>query len=126
MTSKEIVVAFWDAMKTNDFAKASEYLSPNFEGYWPQSAELIVGRDNFTAVNSSYPSHGTWLFEINTIVCEGETVVTDVSITDGVQNARAITFHTIENGLIRKQVEFWPDSYEAPDWRAQWVKIVQA
>ncbi|EGR3164355.1 polyketide cyclase, partial [Vibrio parahaemolyticus] len=32
MNSKEVVLAFWDAMKTNDFAKASEWLSPNFEG----------------------------------------------------------------------------------------------
>ncbi|MCX8926080.1 nuclear transport factor 2 family protein, partial [Vibrio parahaemolyticus] len=24
MNSKEVVLAFWDAMKTNDFAKASE------------------------------------------------------------------------------------------------------
>ena len=27
MNSKEVVLAFWDAMKTNDFAKASEWLS---------------------------------------------------------------------------------------------------
>ncbi|EPI4820969.1 nuclear transport factor 2 family protein, partial [Vibrio alginolyticus] len=26
MNSKEVVLAFWDAMKTNDFAKASEWL----------------------------------------------------------------------------------------------------
>ncbi|MFW1378089.1 nuclear transport factor 2 family protein, partial [Vibrio parahaemolyticus] len=25
MNSKEVVLAFWDAMKTNDFAKASEW-----------------------------------------------------------------------------------------------------
>ncbi|HGS5465886.1 TPA: nuclear transport factor 2 family protein, partial [Vibrio parahaemolyticus] len=40
MNSKEVVLAFWDAMKTNDFAKASEWLSLNFEGFWPQSNEL--------------------------------------------------------------------------------------
>ncbi|MDV5054727.1 nuclear transport factor 2 family protein, partial [Vibrio sp. T13N] len=30
MNSKEVVLAFWDAMKTNDFTKASEWLSPDF------------------------------------------------------------------------------------------------
>ena len=44
MNSKEVVLAFWDAMKTNDFAKVSEWLSPDFEGFWPQSGELIVGQ----------------------------------------------------------------------------------
>lgn len=31
MGSKEVVVAFWTAMKSNDFAKASELLSEDFE-----------------------------------------------------------------------------------------------
>ncbi|CAM3613250.1 SnoaL-like domain protein [Vibrio aerogenes CECT 7868] len=123
MTPKDIVLAFWDAMKTNDFAAAAQWLSPDFEGFWPQSGELTIGRDNFTAINAFYPAHGTWIFDINSIVCEGSTVVTDVSVTDGVQKARAITFHTVENGLIRRQKEFWPDDFTAPDWRAKWVKV---
>ena len=49
MGSKDVVLNFWDAMKSNDFTKASELLSTDFEGYWPQSAELTIGRDNFTA-----------------------------------------------------------------------------
>ncbi|MCD1196761.1 polyketide cyclase, partial [Vibrio cholerae] len=27
MNSKDVVLSFWNAMKTNDFAKASEWLS---------------------------------------------------------------------------------------------------
>ncbi len=125
MNSKEVVLAFWDAMKTNDFAKASKWLSLDFEGFWPQSGELVVGRDNFIAVNSCYPANGVWAFEIHSVVCDGAMVVTDVSVTDSVQKARAITFHTVENGLISKQKEFWPDPMEAQAWRAKWVKVVQ-
>ena len=124
MGSIEVVVAFWKAMKSNDFAKASELLSEDFEGYWPQSGELILGRNNFVAINSYYPAHGEWQFEIHSIVTEQNTVVTDVSITDGVQKARAITFHTVVDGLITHQKEFWPDPMEAQTWRSQWVKIV--
>ncbi|WP_136064941.1 nuclear transport factor 2 family protein [Modicisalibacter radicis] len=124
MNPKQLVLAFWDAMKTNDFVQAGEWLSPDFEGVWPQSGELIIGRDNFVAINSFYPANGNWLFNVNSIVCDGATVVTDVSISDGVQKARAITFHTVENGLISKQKEFWPDDMEAQEWRAKWVKVV--
>lgn len=60
---------------------------------------------------------------INSIVSDGNQVVTDVSITDGSLKAKAITFHTIENGLISKQTEYWPDDYPAPDWRKPWVTI---
>ena len=124
MEPKAVVTAFWDAMATNDFYKASEWLAEDFEGIWPQSAERIVGRDNFGALNTGYPAHGEWRFTLNALVAEGDQVVTDVSITDGVQKARAITFHTVVDGLIQKQIEYWPDDYPAPEWRAQWVEII--
>lgn len=124
MKSKQVVEAFWDAMKSNDFSQVGQWLSDDFICLWPQSGEQIVGRDNFIAINSSYPAHGRWLFDIHSIVCDGDTVVTDVSVTDGVQKARAITFHTVENGLIRHQKEFWPDPMQAQSWRSQWVELV--
>ena len=124
MQAKETVIAFWEAMKTNDFEKASQWLSEDFEGYWPQSGELTIGRENFVAINSFYPAKGKWQFEIHSVVGEADEVVTDVSITDGEQKARAITFHTVSNGLIISQKEFWPDSMLAQEWRKKWVKVV--
>ncbi|MGV2840786.1 nuclear transport factor 2 family protein [Vibrio cyclitrophicus] len=124
MKPKQVVLGFWDAMRTNDFAKASEWLADDFQGHWPQSSELTTGRSNFTAINSEYPANGVWEFELNSIVCEGDTVVTDVSVTNSVLKDRVITFHTVVDGLIQKQTEFWPDPFEAPAWRSQWVQIV--
>ncbi|MCG9604415.1 nuclear transport factor 2 family protein [Vibrio campbellii] len=124
MTPKEVVLGFWEAMRTNDFAKASEWLAEDFQGYWPQSSELTVGRDNFTAINSEYPANDVWKFTLNSIVCEGDTVVTDVSVTDSVLNDRVITFHTVVDGLIQKQTEFWPDGFAPQEWRSQWVQLV--
>ena len=60
MNPKEVVLAFWNAAESNDFHKASKWLSEDFECYWPQSRELIVGRVNFTEINTNYPSNGTW------------------------------------------------------------------
>ncbi|WP_234822066.1 hypothetical protein [Aeromonas veronii] len=70
MHPKEVILSFWNAMKSNDFVKASEWLSLDFEGFWPQSGELILGRDNFVAINTFYPANGLWLFEIHSVVCE--------------------------------------------------------
>lgn len=108
-------------MGTNDFEAASRCLDEDFELRWPQSAERIVGRSNFTALNSNYPADGPWRFEINRIVVDGNMVVSDVSVTDGRVEARAITFSTVRNGLITEQIEFWPEPYDAPPWRRAWT-----
>ncbi|THB73454.1 MAG: nuclear transport factor 2 family protein [Desulfobacteraceae bacterium] len=124
MENKKVVLEFWKAMETNDFHKASEWLSEDFKCFWPQSSEIIIGRENFAEINTNYPADGKWTFKINSIVSEDDRVVTDVSISDGTINARAITFHTVSNDLIHEQTEFWPDEYNPPEWRKKWVTLI--
>ncbi|MGR5359477.1 nuclear transport factor 2 family protein [Vibrio mediterranei] len=118
---KQVVEAYWRAMEGNDFYYASECLAESIEVHWPQSNEKIVGRESFAAVNTEYPANGLWQFDIVSIVADGNTVVTDVNVTDGKIKAKAITFHTVVNGEIVKQVEYWPDDYPAAEWRKRWV-----
>ena len=122
MNNKQILENFWAAMETNDFHAASQLLHEEYSLDWPQSGERILGRENFAAVNTNYPAEGKWHFQINHIVAEDNMVVTDVSVTEGKISGRAITFSTIKDEKIWKQVEFWPDPFEAPAWRAQWVE----
>ncbi|RED13188.1 nuclear transport factor 2 family protein [Pontivivens insulae] len=122
MTPTEIVRAFWDAMATNDFAAAARWLAEDFEGYWPQSGEITRGRANFAALNTHYPAHGIWTFDVQRLVADGPTVVSDVAISDGTQHARAVTFHETGKGLILRQTEYWPDPFDPPAWRAHLVE----
>lgn len=121
----ELVKEFYRRMNTNDFHFAGQILSDSYVLEWPQSKERIRGRDNFVAMNAEYPAQGRWLFTINRIVGDVTEVVSDVSITDGIQAARAITFTTVQDGKIVKQVEFWPDNYDAPDNRKHLVEIME-
>ena len=121
-TSKQVVEAFWSAMATNDFVTASGWLSEDYRCIWPQSSEIVEGRANFAALNTNYPASGLWRFNVTRILENGAEVVTEVHITDGTLAATAITFHTVTDGLIKDQVEYWPEPYDAPEWRAKWVK----
>lgn len=121
----EVVKEFYRRMNTNDFHFAGQILSDSYVLEWPQSKERIRGRDNFVAVNEEYPAQGRWLFTINRMVGNVTEVVSDVSITDGIQAARAITFTTVQDGKIVKQIEFWPDNYDAPDNRKHLVEIME-
>jgi limonene-1,2-epoxide hydrolase len=122
--SKQVVEQFWAAMQTNDFRLASDLLHDDYYLDWPQSGERIRGRANFVAINENYPAHGRWEFTIHRILAEDNTVVSDVEVTDGVIKGRVITFSTIQDGQILQQTEFWPDPFEAPAWRAQWVERI--
>ncbi|ODN43467.1 nuclear transport factor 2 family protein [Piscirickettsia litoralis] len=85
-TSKAIVLAYWQAMQTNDFYQASLCLSEDFECYWPQSSELIRGRENFTKINTHYPANGPWTFTIRSLLADSNNQV----VSDGTIHASTI------------------------------------
>lgn len=111
-------------MQSNNFPSAGEFLHDGFMLEWPQSGERIRGRANFVAVNENYPAHGRWEFTVQRILAEGNEVVSDVEVTDGVVKARVITFSTVQDGKIIYQLEFWPDAFEPPVWRMPWVERI--
>jgi hypothetical protein len=118
----EVAREFWRLMSTNDFRCVVAVLSPGFVLEWPQSKELIRGAERFAQMNAEYPSHGAWSFSINRLIGSESEAVSDVTVTDGVQTARAISFFTIQAGKIVRLVEYWPEPYEPPPSRAHLVE----
>ncbi len=124
-TAVQVVREFWQLMATNDFSAVAAVLAPDFVLEWPQSSERIRGATRFAQMNAEYPAHGRWRFTLNRIVGDDEEAVSDVAITDGVQQARAISFFTVTGGRIAKLVEFWPEPYLAPPERAHLVEPIE-
>ena len=124
MNAVQVVEQFWALMSTNDFKAVGTVLSDDFILQWPQSGELIRGRDNFARVNEEYPSHGRWIFTVHRLFGDEHEVVSEVSITDGLQQARAISFFTVAGGLITQMVEYWPEVYEAAANRSHLVEKI--
>lgn len=112
MNPEALVREFWRLMGTNEFHAVKAVLAEGFVLEWPQSKERIRGADNFARMNAEYPAHGPWSFRVNRIVVAGNEVVTQVSVSDGVQRAEPISFFTVEGGRIRRLVEYWPDPTE--------------
>ena len=121
----EVASEFWRLMATNDFHSVSTVLAPDFVLEWPQSQERIRGAERFARVNQEYPAHGPWHFTINRLIGDEAEAVTDVTVTDGVQTARAISFFTVAQGKVTRLVEYWPDPYAAPQNRAHLVEAME-
>ena len=110
--SESLVREFWRLMATNDFSSVGAVLAEGFVVEWPQSKERIRGAENFARMNAEYPASGPWTFRINRLVAAETEVVTQVSVSDGVQQAEPISFFSVEGGSIVRMVEYWPEPYE--------------
>jgi ketosteroid isomerase-like protein len=123
-TAAEVVREFWRLMAMNEFESVAAILAPDFVLEWPQSRERIRGAERFVHMNREYPAHGPWRFTVNQVVGASDEAVSDVSVTDGVQSGRAISFFTIAQGKVTRIVEFWPEPYAAPANRAHLVETL--
>ena len=59
------------------------------------------------------------------MIVEGEVAVTELTVTDGKQTARAIVFSEVAGDTIIRQIEYWPEAYEPPAWRADLVELIE-
>ena len=119
-TNRHTVESLWHAFDRFEFEAVAPLLHDDFVLEWPQSGERIRGRDNFIAINKHYP--GQWRITIQRLVACGDEVVTEITATYGDQVARAVSFFQLQDGKIIRVREFWPDPFDAPPWRYQWVE----
>jgi ketosteroid isomerase-like protein len=124
-TAVEVVREFWRLMNSNDFHSVAAVLASEFVLEWPQSMERIRGAERFARMNHEYPAHGTWQFTVRRLIGSETEAVSEVEISDGVQNAKAISFFTVEGGKITRLVEYWPEAYPATANRAHLVEPMQ-
>ncbi len=105
-------------MASNDFDSVAGVLAPGFVLEWPQSRERIRGSERFALMNQEYVAHGPWRFRVVRVIGNESEAVSEVEITDGAQNAKAISFFTVLAGKITRLVEYWPEPCPAPANRA--------
>lgn len=126
MSSREVVTAFWAAMQANDWEAAAGHLAQECVVDWPCSGERILGRRDFATVQATYPTRtGRWSFDVHRIVADAGTVVSEVTVTDGEQSARAVVFSDVDGAQIVRQVEYWPTAYDPAPGRAQLTQRIE-
>lgn len=123
-TNRGVVERFWREMDVAAFEAAAELLDDEYTCEWPQSRERIRGRSNFVAVNANYP--GRWHIAIRRILADGDQIVTDTVLTgDDGETVSAVSFFELRNGMILRETDYWPEPYDAPANRRQWVELIE-
>jgi len=108
-------------------AKAQhEMQAENVVMEWPQSGELIRGRENVSAINRNYPaSTGTTpKMKLRRIVKPGEAWIIEGTIDygDGIPVSSVSIIETGADGKVVHQTDYFANPFEAPAWRKKWVE----
>lgn len=114
---------FWWRMGTNQWALAADLFAGNIEIVWPQSGEVIGSAEDFVAINENYPAHGKWTFTLLRVIGDGGHAITETEVSDGETEALAVSIFECADDRIVRITEYWPEPFEAPDWRRQWVTL---
>jgi len=119
---RKLVENFWQTMNGNDWHAVGALLHDDYLLTYPQSGERIRGRDNCVALNANYPAAGVWRFTVHRLISDEMGAATDVTVTDGANTFRAISFFELRDDRVWRMTEYWPEPFEAPAGRAQWVE----
>lgn len=88
---------------------------------YPQSGERIIGRHNIQALRSHHPEKPSG-FKIRRILGSGNLWVTEYVITYNGRPVDTVSIMEFRAGKVVHETQYFADPFEAPAWRAQWVK----
>ena len=125
MEAAAVVEGLWQRIQARDWQGVGALIAPGAVVDWPASAERIIGRANYVAVNREYPEG--WEIRVLRIVAAGDQVVSEVEVPHaGLGVFRAASFFTVADGQITGATEYWSSlgADESPPWRAAYVEPI--
>jgi hypothetical protein len=90
----------------------------------PQSGERIRGRDNMRRLQQAFPPDQMPTFRVRRITGGGDVwTVEAVGDYGGVIYLVVCVFEFRDDKILR-ETRYYPQRFEAPEWRAQWVERI--
>jgi hypothetical protein len=106
-----------------------EYNARHPEDYameMPQSGERIRGRERMRAFQEAYPTARPPTIRLRRVlVREGLWVAEGVYDAGGEQALDLVLILELRDGKMWRDRWYFPEPFEAPEWRAQWVERME-
>ncbi len=87
---------------------------------WPQSGELIRGRENRQGLYHAFPSLPA-IAPYRTI-SSGDLVISEAALDYGTETYQVVFIFECRDGRITRETAYWAKPFPAPAWRAKWVE----
>jgi hypothetical protein len=92
----------------------------------PQSGERIRGRERMRAFQEAYPTARPPTIRLRRVlVREGLWVAEGVYDAGGEQALDLVLILELRDGKMWRDRWYFPEPFEAPEWRAQWVERME-
>ena len=103
-----------------------ELVAEDFVQEWPQSGELVRGRQACLNVIGNYPG-GPPQIKVGRISGEGDHWVVESTTTyPGGDVYHMMSAIELEDGLLIHEVDYFGPEFPAPEWRQRWVEPIEA
>ena len=128
--NRTTVEQFLKAMAANDIEAQERFLSDDFVEEYPQSGEVIRGKENRRAIMENYPggtpretstSASNTKPPIVTGAGDNFTAAGQITYPNG-ETWHAVSLIELRDGKIRKMTSYFGAPFEAPAWRAPYVE----
>ena len=118
--TKATVLAFAERMEARDWAGFGELLHPDVVYEMPQTRERIRGRARYVRFNAEYP--GDWHVTPQLVLAEGRDASLLFRWRLADEDFLAIAYFEVDDGLVTKVTDFWPEPYDPPPGREHLVE----
>lgn len=108
----DLVERYWASANRRDWDSFAALLHPQVLYEVPQTRERVRGREAYLEFNRTWP--GAWVAEVLQIVADGSSAVSRIHFHVDGQVMTGITFFELQDGLLAKITDYWPEDYEPP------------
>jgi limonene-1,2-epoxide hydrolase len=88
----------------------------------PQSRERIRGRDNMRAMQRAFPPDRAPTFRVRRITGGGDVWNVEAIGDYGGEIYLVVGIFEFRDGKIVRETRYYPQPFEAPEWRSPWVE----
>jgi ketosteroid isomerase-like protein len=91
----------------------------------PQSRERIRGRDAMRELQQAFPTETRPTFTVRRITGSGDHWTVEATGDYGGQIYLVVVVIELREGKILRETRYYPEPFDAPEWRAKWVERIE-
>ncbi|MFG1624078.1 nuclear transport factor 2 family protein [Kribbella sp. NPDC049227] len=120
--TRGVVSQYFATMAGREWDAFGELLSADVVYELPQTRERIVGRAKYLRFNREYP--GDWTATVTRLIVDGTSAAGSMNFTVGDEEMVGLVYLELDDGLITRITDFWPEPYDPPAGREHLVERV--